>query len=182
MTEEEYMIIQEGRSADGDYREISPWAVQFLKEYDKYLESPILEIGCGNGAVLEYLKKKKYFAMGIDISRPSIQKCLKHGFPAVHHNVDNGLPFPDKSFKTVLSFHMLEHCRNPKFVIEETERVLDGHSCIITPGGEDCVDYGHFGNFNINDVKDFLSKSDIIISIEDYNTGFLVISKTNEKL
>ena len=182
MTDKEYMIIQEGRSADGDYREISPWAVQFLKEYDEYLESPILEIGCGNGAVLEYLKKKKYFAIGIDISRPSIQKCLKHGFPAVHCNADKGFPFPINSFKTVLSFHVLEHCRNPEFVIEETERVLDGHSCLITPGGEDCVSYGHFGDFKMKDAEGFFKKSDIIVSKDNYNTGFLIITKTNKEL
>jgi len=180
MTEKEYMIVQEGRSADGDHREISPWAVQFLEEYDEYLESPILEIGCGNGAVLEYLKDKGHTAIGIDISRPSIRKSLEHGFPAVHYDVDKGLPFPDKSFKTVLSFHMLEHCRKPEFVIEEIERVLDGHAAIITPGGEDCVDYGHFGSFNIKDVERFLKKSDIVVKIEDYNIGFLIIAKTNE--
>ena len=181
MTDEEYMKIQEGRSADGDYREVSLWAIKFLKEYDKYLESPILEIGCGNGAVLEYLKNKGHFAVGLDISRPSVRKCLEHKFPAVHYNADDGLPFPDKSFKTVLSFHTLEHCRKPEFVVEEVERVLDGHSCIITPGGEDDVAHGHFGNFNMDDAIGFFKESDIIISERGYHTGFLIIAN-NEKL
>jgi len=170
ISEKNYMILQEGRSADGDYKEVSMWAVDFLRDYSEYLVPPILEIGCGNGAVLEHLKKQGKFAMGLDISRPSVGKCIEHGFPAVWQNAEDDFPFPDKSFKTVITFHTLEHCRDIRKVIRNISRVLDGNLCAVAPEGhgpEKIFDKytGHFTAMgDLDKYKTFFKDYNILVA------------------
>lgn len=188
MDKEEYMKIQEGRSGDGAYREMSPWAVTFFEKYSKYVEEPILEIGSGNGPVLEYLKRKGLFAIGVDISRPSVWHCLNHErpVPAIWQDAQDPLPFPDDSFKTVITFHTLEHLLYPEKTIKEISRVLKGTFCTINPitcnpTKEDKKEYGHFADFG--DMESFknLFKDYKILEMGEIHPGVLLIA-TNENL
>ena len=184
MNKEEYQIIQEGRSADGAYREMSHWVVTFFEKYFEYIEGPILEIGCGNGPVLEFLKDKGFNVVGMDISRPSIWHCLNHEKPvaAICQDAQEPFPFPDNSFKTVLAFHVLEHAEEPEKITKEINRVLNGNFGGITPlTEEDDVPYGHFAKFNgINGFLSLFSNYEII-KTEEVHHGFLLIAN-NEKV
>lgn len=182
MNKEEYMKIQEGRSADGSYREMSPWAVAFFEKYSEYVEEPILEVGSGNGPVLEYLKEKGLFAIGLDISRPSVWHCLNHDrpVPAIWQDAQDPFPFPDNSFKTVLTFHTIEHCPNPEIVMEHINRVLNGTFCGHFPLGEIREGEGHFMPPRTLEEAKKLFKDFEIIEIEAIHPGYLFIANNKK--
>jgi len=183
MNHEEYVIAQEGRSADGAYREMSPWAVTFFEKYFKYVKEPILEIGCGNGAVLEYLKDKGIHAIGIDISRLSIWHCINHEKPvsAILQDAQEPFPFPDNTFKTVITFHTLEHMPNPEKAINEAFRVLDGNFCGITPITEEIdLPAAHFAKFGGTEKFKLMFKDYKILETEEIHPGLLLIANNHE--
>lgn len=151
------------------------------------MKEPILEIGCGNGTVLEYLLNKGLFAMGMDISKFAVFNCINHNrpVPAICQDAQDLFPFPDKSFKTVLMFHTFEHCMYPDRVLENINRVLDGNLCIVGPIPiEDDLAYGHFGIFKTyGQLKDCISKIGykIFEFNEDIAPGIVLIATNKVK-
>lgn len=86
-----------------------------------------LDIGCRDGYWSERLKGKGYTIFALDIE----PKYLS----ALAHNVENGLPFDDESFDLVWCTEVLEHLHNPKFLLDEIERILkpNGRAILTTP-------------------------------------------------
>ena len=66
--------------------------------------SRILDLGCGDGSILETLQlNKSAKGYGIEIDKRNIQSCLEKGLAIIEQNIDEGLSnFQDKSFDTVL--------------------------------------------------------------------------------
>ncbi|MCK7599100.1 methionine biosynthesis protein MetW [Microbulbifer sp. CAU 1566] len=94
--------------------------------------SRVLDLGCGDGALLERLaKEKKVSGYGLEIDPDQIQKCVERGVSVVEQNLDKGLSnFGDQSFDTVVMTQALQTLRSPHLVVEEMLRV--GRECIIT--------------------------------------------------
>ncbi|WP_160154761.1 methionine biosynthesis protein MetW [Microbulbifer sp. ALW1] len=94
--------------------------------------SRVLDLGCGDGALLERLaKEKKVSGYGLEIDPDQIQKCVERGVSVVEQNLDQGLSnFGDQSFDTVVMTQALQTLRSPHLVVEEMLRV--GRECIIT--------------------------------------------------
>ncbi|MGZ3722645.1 MAG: class I SAM-dependent methyltransferase [Bdellovibrionales bacterium] len=95
-------------------------------------EKTILDIGCGNGALLQKLSGRIGHGVGVDISQGMLDQAQKRC--AGHSNLEfkkldgPSLPFPDNTFDsvtTVLSFRYLDW--DP--IVQEILRVLK-------PGGE----------------------------------------------
>ena len=95
-------------------------------------QSRVLDLGCGDGALLERLAKEKQVSgYGLEIDPAQIQKCVERGVNVVEQNLDNGLKnFSDHSFDTVVMTQALQTLRSPHLVVEEMLRV--GRECIIT--------------------------------------------------
>ncbi|MBB5211943.1 methionine biosynthesis protein MetW [Microbulbifer hydrolyticus] len=95
-------------------------------------ETRVLDLGCGDGALLERLSKEKQVGgYGLEIDPDQIQKCIERGVNVVEQNLDNGLKnFADQSFDTVVMTQALQTLRFPHLVVEEMLRV--GRECIIT--------------------------------------------------
>ena len=93
--------------------------------------SSILDLGCGDGSILEALKSNKSTqGYGIEIDRKNIKSCLEKGIEVIEQNIDDGLSnFLDKSFDTVLVSQTIQVLRNPKQALEEITRI--GHQSII---------------------------------------------------
>jgi len=89
-------------------------------------KAKVLDLGCGfNGNFLQKIRKESgekspenYF--GLDISVNPNMENIK----LIKHNLNNPIPFEDKSFDVVTSLANLEHLENPEFVLEEIYRVL----------------------------------------------------------
>ena len=93
--------------------------------------SSLLDLGCGDGFILEGLKKNKSVkGYGVEIDRDNITSCLKKGLEVIEQDIDEGLSnFLDKSFDTVLVSQTIQVLKNPKLALEEITRI--GHRSII---------------------------------------------------
>ena len=93
--------------------------------------SRILDLGCGDGSILEALKlNKSVGGYGIEIDKENIQACLEKGLEVIEQNIDKGLTnFQDKSFDTVLVSQTIQVLKNPKEALDEITRI--GYQSII---------------------------------------------------
>lgn len=91
----------------------------------------ILEVGCGNGGYLPYLKKRAKFVVGIDINRSLAKRSHLRGFDIILASMDR-LPFKDRSFECVWISEVLEHM--PSFdPLNEIERVITKKIVLTIP-------------------------------------------------
>jgi methionine biosynthesis protein MetW len=87
--------------------------------------SRVLDLGCGDGALLDYLQKHRACSgYGVEIDDRNIQACVKRGVNVIQLNLDEGLNmFADQSFDVVLQIDTLQHLRNAEVMLRETVRV-----------------------------------------------------------
>jgi SAM-dependent methyltransferase len=66
--------------------------------------SRVLDLGCGDGSLLEYLKRTKGVSdTGLEIDERKIHSCLEKGVNVLQQDLNKSLKnFCDKSFDTVL--------------------------------------------------------------------------------
>ena len=95
-------------------------------------ESHVLDIGCSDGILMEYLKdEKKVNIRGIEISKSKVQNCIAKGLTVIEGNAEKDLKqFPDNSFDYVVLSQTLQAFLNPENVIKELLRI--GKQAIVT--------------------------------------------------
>ena len=90
-------------------------------------KSSILDVGSGNGAILNYYTKRGYKTVGLDVSEKLVKEASAK-FPETKFIFYDGLNFPleDASFDTVLLNDVLEHIsyEDIEQVMAEIYRVL----------------------------------------------------------
>ena len=94
--------------------------------------SRVLDVGCDDGALMEYLKQNKDVDIrGIEISKEKVQTCISKGLTVLEGNAELDLKqFPNKSFDYVVLGQTLQAFVNPEIVIKELLRV--GKKAIVT--------------------------------------------------
>ena len=94
--------------------------------------SHVLDVGCGDGVLMEFLlKEKKVDIRGIEISKSKVQNCIAKGLTIIEGNAEKDLKqFPDKSFDYVILSQTLQAFLNPERVINELLRI--GKQAIVT--------------------------------------------------
>ena len=99
-----------------DFQIIARW----VSEGDR-----VLDLGCGRGVLLEYLKQKKsVYGVGVDISFERILSCVKRGVPAYHGDVRTLLgTFEDDSFDRVIFSRSVDLLDDPDAILAEGLRV-----------------------------------------------------------
>ena len=92
----------------------------------------VLDVGCGDGTLMEYLKTNKEIDIrGIEISKSNSQKCVSKGLTVIEGDAEKDLTqFPDGSFDFVILSQTLQAFLNPEIVIQELLRV--GKKAIVT--------------------------------------------------
>jgi methionine biosynthesis protein MetW len=87
--------------------------------------SRVLDLGCGDGALLDYLQKnRRCTGYGVEIDDQNIHACIQRGVNVIQLNLDEGLAmFADQSFDVVLQIDTLQHLRNAEVMLRETVRV-----------------------------------------------------------
>ena len=85
----------------------------------------VLDLGCGDGALLEYLQRERgCTGYGVELSDTNVLACVKRGVDVIQLNLDEGLAmFDDDSFDVVLQIDTLQHLRNTETMLVETARV-----------------------------------------------------------
>lgn len=91
----------------------------------------ILDIGCGNGLLLNELRKfHKAYYYGVDVYSNS-----KAFYKYKKGDITKKVPFRDNQFDCVILGEVIEHVPNPDFVLTEINRILkkNGYLIISTP-------------------------------------------------
>jgi len=85
----------------------------------------VLDLGCGNGALLDYLQQVKGCSgYGVEIDDDKLLACAGRGVNVLQLNLEDGLAlFEDRSFDVVLQLQTLQHLRNTERMLLETVRV-----------------------------------------------------------
>ena len=152
-----------------------------VKLTQKYIESPILDVGAGSGALTNVLKNRKYNAIGIDLYPKG--EDIKKG------SITN-LKFKDKTFNTVFCTEVIEHLTDKQIDkgLNEVKRVLKkgGHFIVSVPYNENLENnsfvcpkcghkfhkVGHLQSFDEERMKNLLEKHDFkIVFMKIYALG-----------
>jgi len=85
----------------------------------------VLDAGCGNGMLLDYLWRfKQVDARGIEISTQGVQACVSSGLSVVQGNVETDLKdYPDGAFDYVILSQTLQAMHEPRDVLEQMMRI-----------------------------------------------------------
>lgn len=93
----------------------------------------VLDIGCGDGILLEHLKQRGIVGTGIDISSKAIDICRERGLDCRQADITDTLPFENNSFDTVVLTDVLEHIFQPQELLREAHRVTRKYLYISVP-------------------------------------------------
>jgi methionine biosynthesis protein MetW len=96
------------------------------------LESSVLDLGCGDGGLLRYLREgRRVTGYGVEIDDEGVAACVKNGVNVIQTDLDRGLSdFEDRSFDYVILSLTLQTIKNTERVVSEMLRV--GREGIVT--------------------------------------------------
>lgn len=154
-----------------------------LKKVSEFIppNSKILDIGCGEGKILDYLQTPEYY--GIDGDKNLIENLTKKGIKAKIINLNKQkLPFKSEEFDFILMLDILEHLANPSELLEKSKKLLkkEGKLIITLPNDYHLLNkirfifnkhltedpfapFGHMHYFPISSGKKFLIKNNLKI-------------------
>jgi methionine biosynthesis protein MetW len=94
--------------------------------------SKVLDLGCGDGELLNYLKKERNITgYGIEKDPDNWLKSLKKGINVLQVDIEAGLPeFEDNSFDFVILSKTIQSMHNTEEILDEMLRV--GKQVIVT--------------------------------------------------
>lgn len=89
--------------------------------------SKVLDIGCGDGELLSFLKKTKNVdARGLEISQKQVSSALCKGISVIQGDAENDLEFyPDRNFDYAILSQTIQATRNPKEILQEMLRIAE---------------------------------------------------------
>jgi methionine biosynthesis protein MetW len=94
--------------------------------------SRVLDLGCGDGAMLDYLQfEKRCTGYGVEIDDAKIPRCLERGVSVIQQDLEGGLAmFTDHAFDTVLCLSALQMMKHVEPVLRDVMRV--GKEAIVS--------------------------------------------------
>ena len=98
-----------------------PEALELAKE----LSDPILDFGCGSGALVQELQRAGLKAQGLELESPTIRESFERADRSSITLYDGRLPspFPSGSFKSVFCSEVLEHIPDFESAIRDIARL-----------------------------------------------------------
>ncbi|RLA13661.1 MAG: methionine biosynthesis protein MetW [Gammaproteobacteria bacterium] len=94
--------------------------------------SHLLDLGCGDGALLAYLQREKGITgYGVEIGINKVTECIARGINVIHADIEAGLgEFTDNSFDYVVMNQTLQATHFPRDLLREMLRI--GKQGIVT--------------------------------------------------
>jgi len=95
-------------------------------------DSSLLDLGCGDGAFLEYIHRlKNVHSYGVEISDERVLACVAKGLNVIQQDLEAGLAlFADHSFDMVVLSQTLQTIHETESILREIVRV--GKECVIS--------------------------------------------------
>lgn len=103
--------------------------------------SRVLDIGCGDGALLEYLAATKNVdGRGLELSQQNVNACVARGLSVVQGDADTDLvDYPAQIFDVAILSQTIQATRSPKTVLSQLLRI----------GKLTAVSFPNFGHWRI---------------------------------
>lgn len=103
--------------------------------------SRVLDVGCGDGALLQLLTETKAIdGRGMELSRERVNACVSRGLSVIQGNADRDLDdYPDQAFDYAILSLTIQATRYPKTVLENLLRI----------GRRAIVSFPNFGHWRI---------------------------------
>ncbi len=94
----------------------------------------VLDVGCGDGALLDYLQREKRVdGRGMELSQAGVNACVASGLSVIQGDADTDLAhYPDNAFDYVVLSQTLQATREPRRVLEQMLRVGE-HAVVSFP-------------------------------------------------
>lgn len=94
--------------------------------------SRLLDVGCGDGALLSYLAEfKQVDGRGIELSMAGVNECVSQGLSVIQGDADTDLDdYPDGAFDYVVLSQTLQATHRPRVVLENLVRI--GRNTILS--------------------------------------------------
>src|SRR6202795_5308633 len=93
--------------------------------------SKVLDVGCGEGDLLQLLETRGIDGRGIELSREGVNRCVAKGLAVVQGDADTDLVnYPDDAFDYVILSQTLQATRQPRAVLEHMLRI--GRRAIVS--------------------------------------------------
>jgi methionine biosynthesis protein MetW len=101
--------------------------------------SKVLDLGCGDGALLAWLKEnKQVMARGVEINRENVQKAIARGVTVYQGDLVESLQeYPTGAFDYAILSQTLQETRNPLEVLKSMLRIAR-HAVVAFPN------FGHW--------------------------------------
>ncbi len=101
----------------------------------------VLDIGCGDGSLLEYLTAAKQVdGRGIELSQQNVNACVARGLSVIQGDADTDLSeYPSQVFDVVILSQTIQATRSPRVVL--------GH--LLRIGRRAIVSFPNFGHWRI---------------------------------
>lgn len=101
----------------------------------------LLEIGCGNGAMLETMQARGWQVEGVEFNPDCVELVKARGLKCYPRDLRE-LGLPNDVFDAIYMGHVIEHIYEPRSFLQECLRALKpgGHLAMITPNSQS---WGH---------------------------------------
>ncbi len=86
--------------------------------------SKVIDLGCGNGTLLEKLiKEKNITGEGIELSESGVEVCKVKGLKVLKGKIDEKLPFADNTFDYSVCNVTIQMVMYPEVLLSEMKRI-----------------------------------------------------------